>query len=128
MPSQPSQPEKMFTVTAVIQSNNIDGNAPVEVNYYTGTNGMKALSALGTAAANYEDTDPNLPKMYQVRTLSVRMDITDLPEPECSGRMPGARHTVPYCHKNEGGCAFHYPTDHAEQVSGNAASTSSQEV
>lgn len=57
-----------YTVTQTIQSVRIDGNEPVEVQYYNGTNGMEAVSAMVQA------TIVNDPEWVVLR--SVRMDVS----------------------------------------------------
>jgi hypothetical protein len=64
-----------YTVTATIQSNNIDAGEPVDVNWYKGTSLGKAISAMSGAAAHDEDVDHgDLPEALRYRTLSVRLD------------------------------------------------------
>ena len=72
-----------YTVTATIQSNNIDAGEPVDVNWYTGTSLGKAISAMSGAAAHDEDVDHgDLPEALRYRTLSVRLDKEVLPDPD----------------------------------------------
>lgn len=64
-----------YTVTAVIQSPNIDDNEPCPVQWYKGDNLAKAMHAMMGAAAHDEDVDHgDLPKSMHYRTLSVRLD------------------------------------------------------
>jgi hypothetical protein len=67
-----------YTVTAVIQSASIDGNQPVDVNWYKGDNLAQAMSAMvGAAAHNVNDEDSTMPESVRYRTLSVRLDMTE---------------------------------------------------
>lgn len=63
-----------FTVIRTIQSVNIDGNEPVDVTYYTGTDEPRALSALMTAAVDDHDG-----AYYTV--LSARITREVVPDP-----------------------------------------------
>lgn len=64
-----------YTVTAVIQSPNIDDNEPCDVQWYKGDNLAKAIVAMSGAAAHDEDLDHgDLPVSMRYRTLSVRLD------------------------------------------------------
>lgn len=70
------RPMAKYKVTSTIVSGNIDGGEPVNVQWYSGDNHVAALAALVSAAANYEDSDPNLPESLRPITLDVRLDIT----------------------------------------------------
>lgn len=64
-----------YTVTATIQSHNIDGNAPVDVQWYSGSSLAAAVVAMGQAAVHSDDTEGfDLPDSVRYRTLSVRLD------------------------------------------------------
>lgn len=115
-----------YKVTTVIQSRDLT-NPPVEVAWYGGHAGSgdslgQAIAAAVSAMAHDESMETgDLPDSMRYDTLKVTFEriITET-EPECSGRL-GGKHSVPYCHKNEGGCAFHYPSAAlAAAVSGNA--------
>lgn len=59
--------ETIYTVVTTIQSGD---NPPVNIVYYRGTDGMQALSAVGSAATTYDDHS-----QWGVRTLSVRLQM-----------------------------------------------------
>lgn len=65
---------KQYIVTAMIVSGD---NPPVSVQWYKGTNGMKAVAAMIDAATNDEDRDwGDLPESMRYRTLSVDVNIS----------------------------------------------------
>lgn len=65
-----------YTVTQTIQSVRIDGNEPVDVQFYSGTDRAEAITAIAQASAV---SDPEW-----VVLRSVRMDVTNpCPEEGC---------------------------------------------
>jgi hypothetical protein len=64
---------KHYIVEALIQ-----GAETVTVNWYKGTNGIKALAALAQAAAHDEEMDHgDLPQSMRYRTMHVGVSIKD---------------------------------------------------
>lgn len=69
-----------YTVTAVIQSEFMDGGDDlVEVQWYRGVSLAIAMSAMAQAAVQYEPEHTRVPEAVRPVTLSVRMDVRDLP-------------------------------------------------
>lgn len=66
-----------YRVTATIQSQNIDGNEPVEVKWYSGESLAKAVNAMVGAATHTDDDHGDMPEAMRYRTLSVRLDIEE---------------------------------------------------
>lgn len=78
-----------YEVINTIRSGNIDDGAPVDVRWYQGDNLSLAIAAMVQAAADHEDREDrasrlawNLPENMRVRTLAVRLVITEEVEPE----------------------------------------------
>jgi hypothetical protein len=64
-----------YTVTNVVQSQSIDAGAPVEVNWYRGSDLASAIAAMAQSACHGRENA--LPEQMRIRVLSVSLTIDE---------------------------------------------------